>query len=254
MQLGQMDQAKLNEQTESFEASKSPRRKVGWRIRSRRNYEKRTAAGLCTYAGCTAAASSHRYCEKHLQAMAERQRRRLQKRKKEGLCRDCGKRPAFWGLQCIICRQTSSRNPLPLGARRALREYREAEKKLELEMSQAHARFEIRRLLASGSVTGDYAKALRLYAGTSVSRCSRWRTYQEVGRLMHLSIERVRQLLKPSKIILADKLGDKVPWKPVRRNSHGDKFPRVYRRKLKCAALRNGSSRSNQVGRISAGN
>lgn len=238
-----MDHANLSEPTDSFGPPDSLRRKLSWRIKSRRNYEKRKAAGLCGYPGCPAAAPVHSYCAKHLDAMAERHRRVLHQRKKEGLCTYCGTRPPFWGVYCIICRERFFKNPLPLGARRALRLYRKAEQQFELELAQAQARFEIRKLLASGNITGDYAKALRLYAGTNVSRGSRWRTYQEVGQLMHLSTERVRQLLKPSKIIIADKLSNKVPWRPVRRGSRGDKFPRPYR-KLNCAPLRSGSARS----------
>ena len=243
-----MDQAKLSAPTDSFGPPDSQGRKLSWRIKSRRKYEKRKAAGLCANSGCPAAAANlHSYCSKHLHAMGAWKKQVVNTRKNEGLCTYCGKRPSFWGMFCIICRQKFIKNPLPLGARRALRLYREAEQKFELELTQAQARFEIRKLLASGNITGDYAKALRLYAGTSVSRGGRWRTYQEVGQLMHLSIERVRQLLKPSKIIIADKLAGKVPWRPVRGGSRGDKFPRPYRRKRKSVAVRKDSSRSTKL-------
>ena len=108
------------------------------------------------------------------------------------------------------------------GAKRALRLCRDAETKFELEILQAHARFGIRKLLASGEVNGNYAKALRLYAGLDTGR---WRTYEQVGKLMHVSKERVRQLLKRSKIILANTLVDNTAWKPVQRGAT-DIFPR----------------------------
>ena len=239
-----MDQAKPSEPTGSLGPPASLRKKLVWRVKSRRKYEKRKVAGLCAYSGCpAAAATTHSYCSKHLQAMGAWRKKVVKKRKEEGLCAYCGTRRSFWGVHCIICRQKFIKNPLPPGARRALRLYREAEQKLELELTEARARFEIRKLLASGNIKGDHAKALRLYAGTNVSRGSRWRTYQEVGQLMHLSKERVRQLLKPSKIIIADKLADKVPWRPVRRGIRGDKFPRAYR-KLNCPPRRSGSARS----------
>ena len=229
------------------------RRRLSWRTQRRREYEKRKVAGLCAYASCPVAVRLHRYCGKHLQAMAERQRRVFKQRKKDGLCTYCGTQPPFWGVRCILCRQKFCKDLLPAGARRALRIYREAERQFELELTQARARFEIRQLLARGNITGDYARALRLYAGTNASRGSRWRTYREVGLLMHLSTERVRQLLKPSKIILADKLADKIPWKPVRRSNRGDNFPRrPYRRKHKCAPVRNDSA-LDLIGKNSAG-
>jgi len=242
-----MDQAKLSEPTDFFVTPVPLRRRLSWQSKSRRDYEKRKAAGLCAYAGCPAAVTLHRYCSRHLDAMAERKRRVLKQRKKEGRCTYCGTEPAFWGVYCIICRQRFFKNPLPAAARRALRLYREAEKKFELELTQVHARFEIGKLLASGNLSGDYAKALRLYAGTNVSPNSRWRTYEEVALLMHLSKERVRQLLKPSKIIIADRLAGKVPWKPVQRGKGGDEFPRPYRLKRKCAPVRSGSSRSTKL-------
>ena len=160
-----MDQAKLSEPTksfwspESFEPPDSLRRKLSCRIKGRRKYKKRKAAGLCAYSSCPAAAATlHGYCSKHLHTMGARKRKVVNKRKKEGLCAYCGTRPRFWGVFCIICRQKFIKNPLPLGARRALRLYREAEQKFDLELAQAHARFEIRKLLASGNITGDYAK------------------------------------------------------------------------------------------------
>jgi hypothetical protein len=93
-----------------------------------------------------------------------------------------------------------------------LRLYRKAERKFEIEQRQAQARCAIRKLLARRDLNGDHAKALRLYAGLDTDH---WRTGVEVGKLMGISRERVRQLLYPSKVILAEMLGGNVPWKPL---------------------------------------
>jgi len=180
---------------------------------SRRQYQQRKAAGVCVAFGCSAFPKYSRlYCGKHLQRMSKENRKRIRNRKEQGLCIYCGVRPQFWGVRCIICRQHFVKGPLPFGARRALRLYREAETDFKLELLQATARFGIRKLLASGDIKGQQAKALRLYAGLDRGR---WRTYTEVGKLMHITKERVRQLLKPSKILLADLLGNETPWKRI---------------------------------------
>jgi hypothetical protein len=185
------------------------------RASARRQYQKRREAGQCVYFGCPAKAESdHKYCLRHLARMSHSNRKRCKARKDDGLCIYCGMRPQFWGVRCLVCRQIfiKDRSDLPFGARRALRFYREAERLFELEQLQTHARFAIRKLLAAGEVTGDREKALRLYAGLETGR---WRTYQEVGCLMHVSKERVRQLLYPSKVVLTKMLDGNVPWKPL---------------------------------------
>jgi hypothetical protein len=110
------------------------------------------------------------------------------------MCADCGEQPQFWGIRCLLCWQRFKKGAktLPSGATRALRLYRDAERKLVIELRQANARFEIRKLLATGDIAGDQEKALRLYAGVDDGQ---WRNYAEVGRLMRISRERVRQLL-----------------------------------------------------------
>jgi hypothetical protein len=135
-------------------------------------------------------------------------------RKAKGLCIYCGERPQFWSVRCVVCRQLVVRNKhsLPFGARRALRLYREAERKRDFEQRQLEARFSIRKLLATGTIRGDFARALKLYAGLDDGA---WRTYSQVANVMHISKERVRQLLYPSKIILAEMLGRNAPWPPL---------------------------------------
>lgn len=189
--------------------------RVRRRASARLQYQKRKTAGRCVYLGCPAKADpDHKYCQKHLARMSRVNRKRCEARKAQGVCIYCGIRPQFWGVRCLVCRQLfiKNRSALPVGARRALRIYREAEHLYELEQLQTNARFAIRKLLAAGDVTGDRKKALCLYAGLDTGR---WRTYQEVGRLMQLSKERIRQLLHPSKVVLTKMLGGRVPWKPL---------------------------------------
>jgi hypothetical protein len=115
-------------------------------------------------------------------------------------------------VRCVICRQRFAKDPLPIGARRALRLYREAEKQYRIEQIQIAARLAVRNLLATGELNGKSARAWRLYVGVDNGK---WRTYLEVGRLMKMSKERVRQLLQPAKIKLARILGHDLPWKLV---------------------------------------
>jgi len=185
------------------------------RAASRRQYQKRKALGLCAYFGCAAHAKAGRmYCPSHLERMSRCNRRRCRERQQNGLCIYCGLRPPFWGVRCLVCRQifVKGQSALPAGARRALRLYREDERQFELEQLQVQTRFAVRKLLAGGEVTGDRARALLLYAGLDKGF---WRTYREVGEVMKLSRERVRQLLYPSKVELVHMLGGNVPWKPL---------------------------------------
>jgi len=97
-----------------------------------------------------------------------------------------------------------------------LRLYREADQKRELEQRQTDARFAIRKLLATRTISGDHARALKLYAGLDGGP---WRSYSQVGKLMKISKERVRQLLYPSKIVLTAGLAGNAPWPPVTTKS-----------------------------------
>ena len=178
----------------------------------KRLYEKRKMEGRCAYFGCRNQPEAGRVsCLKHLESAAREVKRIKDERKRQGLCANCGKRPGFWGIDCILCRQLKTKHPLPYGARRALRMYREAEKKFEAECREAKARCAVRKLLARGDITGPRARALELYAGLDHGA---WRTYAHVGKLMKISRERVRQLLYPSKVILTEMLNGDVPWSP----------------------------------------
>jgi hypothetical protein len=139
--------------------------------------------------------------------MSRERKKEVRARKRQGMCVDCGEQPQFWGIRCLICRQRFKKGAkaLPAGATRALRLYRDAEHQLTIELRQANARFEIRKLLATGDLAADLEKALRLYAGLDDGH---WRNYAEVGRLMRISRERVRQLLYPYRTVLTKTLGN----------------------------------------------
>jgi DNA-directed RNA polymerase sigma subunit (sigma70/sigma32) len=107
-----------------------------------------------------------------------------------------------------ICRQNSAANPLPKAALKALRLYRESEARRDLEESQHAARLAALELIDTGKLDGKRAEALRSYVGLDNGK---WRTYQQVGALLNVSREAVRQFLRPSKYALTLMLGDKVP-------------------------------------------
>ena len=122
-------------------------------------------------------------------------------------------RPQFWGKRCVICRQLVAKDPLPRGARTALRKYRELETHDSREKSREIVRVAGRKLVAAANLTGRQQEALQLYLGLEDNG---WRTHEQVAELMNLSAERVRQLLFPSKAALASSLGKKVPWRTTK--------------------------------------
>lgn len=179
--------------------------------RHQRQYRKRKAAGLCVTCGCHANAEpGHTRCRKHLRALAKQKKAMCERRARESVCVECGQRPSFWGVLCIVCRQRNVSSALPPGAKRALQAFREAERIRALELSQVEVRFGVRKLLIGGELNRNRERALRLYTGLDDNH---WRTYSEVARIMKISKEAVRKLLLPSKLVLEEVLGDNVPWK-----------------------------------------
>src|SRR5437016_10397371 len=129
-------------------------------------YAKRKATGRCAQARCRSKAEPGRSkCRKHLRTMSAHALKMRRKRIRDGLCTRCGKRPQFWGRKCIICRQNLAANPLPQGARKALRLYWESEARRDLEESQHTARLAALELIETGRLNGKRAAALRLYVG-----------------------------------------------------------------------------------------
>ena len=168
---------------------------------------------MCTFPSCTERAEPARHgCHWHLRDAARRAAEIRARRNAEGLCVRCGKRPKFWGVRCIICRQPNGRSPLPPCALKAIRLHRKAEAQLESNRRKERAREAARALLASGKVPDRAGQALRLYVGLDGHQ---WRSYHQIAKLMKLSRERVRKLLLPSKFVLEVELAGKVPWRGV---------------------------------------
>jgi hypothetical protein len=155
----------------------------------------RRLAGLCGHGHCPRKAQEgHIYCREHLARMRERANERRNERIAQGVCISCGERPQFWGRRCAICRHAVAKNPLPNGARRALKESRNLEQQRKKQLVQ----FAVMELIASGRVKGKEAEALRLYFGIDFRE---FRSYREVGQLMNLSHERIRQLIMRLKLL-----------------------------------------------------
>ena len=126
-------------------------------------YAKRKATGRCAQARCRSKAEPGRSkCQKHLRTMSAHNLKMRRKRNRDGLCTRCGKRPQFWGLKCIICRQEFAVSPLPKAALKALRHYRESQARGHLEESRHAARLAALKLLDTGKIKGKRAEALRL--------------------------------------------------------------------------------------------
>lgn len=191
-------------------ADGSQNRKLRDRLKSKSFYVKRREAGLCTYGACPELPKEgHSQCPMHLQLMRNSEKERRNKRIAKGLCTRCGELPRFWGLKCVLCRQIVAGDPLPAGARKALRQYRMEQAKQLQRSVEDDTRAAVIDLLSKGTVSGKHAEALRLYAGVKTHE---WRTYEEVGKIMRLTKERVRQLLVPSKVMLSEQLSGRVPW------------------------------------------
>ena len=166
------------------------------RLASRRNYQKRKAANLCVYSsGCFAKPQTgHSYCPQHLGRISHSRKEVERKRKKLGLCTYCGLRPQFWGVRCVVCRLQVFDDPLPFGARKALRIYRQAEKQFQIDQLQSRARFAVRKLLLIEDIRKLEEKALRLLVGLDDGQ---WRSYAEVGQRMNVTKQRVHRLVAP---------------------------------------------------------
>jgi hypothetical protein len=96
------------------------------------------------------------------------------RRVEQQLCFQCGVRPQFWGKRCIICRQLVAKDPLPRGARAALRKYRHTQAQCSREQRRETIRDAGRELVARGSLTERQKEALQLYLGLEDNG---WRTH-----------------------------------------------------------------------------
>jgi hypothetical protein len=176
--------------------------------RKKIKYRQRVAEGLCTFGYCLEAAEPGRVqCRHHLQKMVDQALKIRTQRIASEVCVSCGRRPPFWGRRCILCRRAQSNNPLPRGARRALREFRKQEVLREKERVRADVCKAALEVIGSQRLDAKSVRALSLWVG--LDRVE-GRSYRQVGRLMNISGERVRQLLKPAKAALTETLHQRI--------------------------------------------
>jgi DNA-binding XRE family transcriptional regulator len=102
-----------------------------------------------------------------------------------------------------------SSDPLPRAAKLALRKYRLQEtRRVEVECRH-NLRVAAREMIAQGHLNPREKEALVLALGLEDND---WRTHKQVAELMHLSVERVRQLLLPSRVALSEALKERFTW------------------------------------------
>ena len=173
--------------------------------RKQAKYASRRERGLCGYGVCGAPAEPGRSkCKKHLKLISAKAGEKRAERIDHGLCTACGIRPKFWGRKCMVCRQRSTTDQLPKEARRAVRLFLDEEVKRREKSRDVKLRASAKQLLASLNLGDREQRAIALYLGLDGKRR---RTYQQVGKLMRISPERVRQLILPAKLILDGSLG-----------------------------------------------
>jgi len=173
--------------------------------RKQAKYADRRQRGLCGYGNCGASPAPGRSkCKKHLKVMSARAKEQRAVRIVEGMCVTCGLRPKFWGRKCLVCRQRATNDLFPKRALQAIRQFLDSEEARQQKTRDAALRASAKELLAPLNLGDRQQQALRLYLGLDGKDR---RTYQQVGQLMQLSPERVRQLLLPSKRILGGKVG-----------------------------------------------
>lgn len=106
------------------------------------------------------------------------------------------------------------KDPLPGGARPAQSKSRERDQQRPVEARRETVRIAARELIARGGLTENEKEAVRLYFGLEDNR---WRTLEQVAQLMHVTAQRIHQLLLPSKTILASSMMAKAPWRSAKR-------------------------------------
>lgn len=179
-------------------------------------YQSRKLAGLCCYGRCSAKAKEGAtFCQRHLRRMVRQVSGLYKRRITQKLCFRCGLRPQFWGKRCVICRQLVAQDPLPRGARQALREYRQSEEHCAADERREGVRRAAQELLTKTDITERQKEALRLCFGIDDKA---WRTHRQVAQLMGVSPERVRQLLLPSKAALAQAFMGNTPWRSAKHS------------------------------------
>lgn len=156
-------------------------------VQAKRERQRKRERGLCLWAGCVdAPKEGHTLCQVHLDEMNIRNKAMREKRKAKGLCIYCNERPGWFGLFCMVCRVEQGRaapGSLPEGAKRALKHYRRMEA-IDARRRQAE---EIIGFIANDRTRQVFIMRHGLNDGVD-------RTLEEIGRELHVTRERVRQL------------------------------------------------------------
>jgi hypothetical protein len=151
---------------------------------SKREFQDRVSQGMCGYFGCPNRQKLGRtQCPRHLDEMIAYSAARRAKRKQKKLCIDCGERPGWWGVRCVVCRTGYVKDPLPLGARKALRRHRRLE-------AIASRRYQAQQALA---LVTD-ARARQVLISRHGLADSVDRTLEEIGTALGVTRERIRQI------------------------------------------------------------
>lgn len=153
------------------------------RANVKRQRRERMAQGLCEYFGCPdKPKNGHTSCQVHLDKMLAYSNARRAKRQEAKLCIDCGKRPAWWTLHCVLCRP-AGKNILPAGARSAIKRYRRVE---AIDVRRAQAEHAVTVVV---DVRARTVLVMRHGLTDGVDR-----TLEEIGHHLDVTRERVRQI------------------------------------------------------------
>lgn len=146
------------------------------------------AQGGCAHGGCkTPAAEGHTLCDVHLSQMREDARKRTADRKAKGLCRTCCAPALFGQVYCVEHGARHRKDPLPQPIRAALTRYRKIEAVLAKDAEFRVEQDRIRQKL--GLLRPHYQNVMTLlWLGENK------RTLQEVGDILKVTRERIRQI------------------------------------------------------------
>lgn len=146
------------------------------------------AKGICGHGGCRdSVAEGHTMCDSHLLKMREDARKRTADRKSKGLCRSCAAPTLFGQTHCIPCGAKYRKGPLPQPVRSALSRYRQIEALLAKDTEFRAEQDRIRRKLHLLNPRYQNIMTL-LWLGENK------RTLQEVGDILKVTRERIRQI------------------------------------------------------------
>jgi hypothetical protein len=144
------------------------------------------AKGLCGWGSGLChepAIEGHTMCKPHLEDLRIRSLNRQHERNKAKICVDCGERPQWWSRRCIICRLDYVKDPLPTGARKALKHYRRME---AIDSRRAQAEQAIQH------INDERARVILMMRHGLIDAIDR--TLEEIAANFKITRERVRQI------------------------------------------------------------